>query len=49
MADKIKKEDVSEPVVKDVLKEKPKPPRRMGHALPDKRPHFKSFKSPGVK
>lgn len=30
-------------------KEKPKPPKRLGHGLSDKRPHFKSFKSPGVK
>lgn len=40
MADEIKKE---------ISKEKPRPPKKMGHALPDKRPHFKSFKSPGVK
>lgn len=34
---------------KENIPEKPRPPKRMGHALRDKRPHFKSFKSPGVK
>lgn len=48
-----KKEGIPEHTAKDLSafggKEKPRPPRKMGHGLPDKRPHFKSFKSPGVK
>lgn len=35
--------------IKDVFKDKKKPPKKLGHGLNDKRPHFKSFKSPGVK
>lgn len=44
-----RKEDVSEHIRKDLFKEKTRPPKRLGHGLRDKRPHFKSFKSPGVK
>lgn len=35
--------------IKGVFKGKKKPPKKLGHGLKDKRPHFKSFKSPGVK
>lgn len=35
--------------IKDIFKEKKKPPKKLGHSLKDKRPHFKSYKSPGVK
>lgn len=43
------KESVPEHKLKDIFKEKPRPPKKMGHGLSDKRPHYKSFKSPGVK
>lgn len=49
MAEEQKKENPPEHMIKDLFKEKPRPPRKMGHGLSDKRPHFKSFKSPGVK
>ena len=35
--------------VKETFNGKKRPPRKLGHSLSDKRPHFKSFKSPGVK
>lgn len=35
--------------IKDVFRGKKRPPRKLGRRLKDKRPHFKSFKSPGVK
>lgn len=49
MTEEQKKENVPEHMIKDLFKEKPKPPKKMGHGLSDKRPHYKSFKSPGVK
>lgn len=35
--------------IKDVFKGYKRPPKKMGKGLRDKRPHYKSFKSPGVK
>ncbi len=35
--------------IKDIFKGKKRPPKKTGHGSKDKRPHFKSFKSPGVK
>lgn len=35
--------------IKDLFKGKKKPPKKIGKGLSDKRPHYKSFKSPGVK
>ena len=35
--------------IKDIFPEQPKPPKKVGHSMMDKRPHFKSFKSPGAK
>lgn len=49
MPEEEKKEGVPEHKIKDLFKEKPRSPRKLGHGLADKRPHFKSFKSPGVK
>lgn len=49
MADEEKKEAISEHKIKDLFKGKTRPPMKLGHELPSKRPHFKSFKSPGVK
>ncbi len=43
------KENLPEHKIKDLFREKIRPPKKMGHSMPDKRPHFKSFKSPGVK
>jgi len=46
-----KKKDKSEQDhgIKDKLQTKKRPPKKTGHESSDKRPHFKSFKSPGVK
>lgn len=51
MAENQKKEDNPEHKLAEFIKEKEKnrPPKKMGHGLSDKRPHFKSFKSPGIK
>lgn len=35
--------------IQDIFKKKKKNPKEIGHKLKDKRPHFKSFKSPGEK
>lgn len=43
------KENIPEHKIKDLFKEKTRPPKKLGHGMSDKRPHFKSFKSPGVK
>lgn len=44
-----KKEKVPYHSIKDVFKDKKRAPKKLGRSLSDKRPHFKSFKSPGVK
>lgn len=44
-----KTEIISKHGMQDFLKSGPKAPRKLGHGLIDKRPHFKSFRSPGVK
>lgn len=50
MEEKDKKSGISEEhKIKDVFKEEKRPPKKLGHGFSDKRPHFKSFKSPGVK
>lgn len=49
MVDEQKKKNIPEQEVKDLFKEKTRPPKRLGHGISDKRPRFKSFKSPGIK
>lgn len=46
MAEKEKK---IEHKIEEYVRSKNKPPRTIGHNLSDKRPHFKTFKSPGVR
>ncbi len=49
MKDDINKKEAPKHAIQDFIKGKEKTPKKLGHKLSDKRPHFKSFKSPGVK
>lgn len=47
--DKAREEMLPQHGIKDIFKGKKRPPKKLGRGRNDKRPHFKSFKSPGVK
>jgi hypothetical protein len=49
MVESEKKEITPKHALKDFARSKEKFPKKLGHKLSDKRPHFKTFKSPGVK
>jgi hypothetical protein len=49
MEESEKKEVTPKHAIQDFIRGKEKLPKKLGHKLSDKRPHFKTFKSPGVK
>lgn len=48
MEENEKKEITSKHAIRDFVRAKDKSPKKLGYKLSDKRPHFKSFKSPGI-